>query len=163
MLVTYPVAAVLLGVLAVTAGGPVRPGAMLWGSLYGVSQAVGVYWFYAAVSAGPISVVSPLAAVLNAAVPVAVGVALGERPGETASAGVVLAMFAVILVSRESPADEDVRTHRFTSKVAWLTVGSGVASGWTSCCYTRLRWSADCGRCSLPGRRQPCWCSPRRR
>ena len=54
---------------------------MLWGSLYGVSQAVGVHWFYAAVSAGPISVVSPLAAVLNAAVPVAVGVALGERPG----------------------------------------------------------------------------------
>jgi uncharacterized membrane protein len=72
---------------------------------------------------------SPLAAVLNAAVPVAVGVALGERPGEIASVGVVLAMFAVILVSRESPADEDVRTLRFTSKVAWLTVGSGVAFG----------------------------------
>jgi uncharacterized membrane protein len=129
MVVTYPVATVLLGVLAATAGGPVRPGALLWGSLYGVSQAIGVYWFYAAVSAGPISVVSPLAAILNAAVPVAVGVALGERPGETASVGVVLAMFAVILVSRESPADEDVRTHRFTSKVAWLTVGSGVAFG----------------------------------
>ena len=73
---------------------------MLWVSLYGISQAIGVYWFYAAVSAGPISVVSPLAAVLNAAVPVAVGVALGERPGETASVGVVLAMLAVILVSR---------------------------------------------------------------
>jgi drug/metabolite transporter (DMT)-like permease len=120
---------VLLGIVAATAGGPVHPGALLWGSLYGVSQAVGVYWFYAAVSAGPISVVSPLAAVLNAAVPVAVGVAVGERPGETASVGVVLAMFAVILVSRESPADLDVRTHRFTSKVAWLTVGSGVAFG----------------------------------
>jgi len=119
----------LLGVMAATAGGPVRSGALLWGSLYGISQAIGVYWFYAAVSAGPISVVSPLAAVLNAAVPVAVGVALGERPGQIASVGVVLAMFAVILVSRESPADEDVRTHRFTSKVAWLTVGSGVAFG----------------------------------
>ena len=129
MLVTYPVATVLLGVMAATAGGPVRSGALLWGSLYGISQAIGVYWFYAAVSAGPISVVSPLAAVLNAAVPVAVGVALGERPGQIASVGVVLAMFAVILVSRESPADEDVRTHRFTSKVACLTVGSGVAFG----------------------------------
>jgi drug/metabolite transporter (DMT)-like permease len=129
MLVTYPVATVMLGVVAVTAGGPVQPGAVLWGALYGISQAIGVYWFYAAVSAGPISVVSPLAAVLNAAVPVAVGVALGERPGETASVGVVLAMVAVILVSRESPADEDVRTHRFTSKVAWLTVGAGVAFG----------------------------------
>ena len=129
MVVTYRVATVLLGVTAAMAGGPVHSGALLWGSLYGISQAIGVYWFYAAVSAGPISVVSPLAAVLNAAVPVAVGVALGERPGETASVGVVLAMFAVILVSRESPADEDVRTHRFTSKVAWLTVGSGVAFG----------------------------------
>jgi len=129
MLVTYPLATLLLGVLAVTAGGPIHPGAVLWGSLYGISQAIGVYWFYAAVSAGPISVVSPLAAVLNAAVPVAVGVALGERPGETASVGVVLAMVAVILVSRESPDDEDVRTHKFTSKVAWLTVGSGVAFG----------------------------------
>jgi drug/metabolite transporter (DMT)-like permease len=129
MLVTYPIATALLGVTAATAGGPVREGALLWGCLYGISQAIGVYCFYAAVAAGPIAVVSPLAAVLNAAVPVAAGVALGERPGETASWGVVLAMFAVILVSRESPADEDVRTHRFTSKVAWLTVGSGVAFG----------------------------------
>ena len=128
-MVTYPVATVLLGVTAATAGGPVHSGALLWGTLYGISQAIGVYWFYAAVSAGPISVVSPLAAILNAAVPVAVGVALGERPGETASVGVALAMLAVILVSRESPADEDVRTHRFTGKVAWLTVGSGVAFG----------------------------------
>lgn len=129
MLVTYPLATLLLGALAVTAGGPIHPGALVWGSLYGISQAVGVYWFYAAVSAGPISVVSPLAAVLNAAVPVAVGVALGERPGAIASLGVVLAMFAVLLVSRESPDDQDVRTHRFTSKVAWLTIGSGVAFG----------------------------------
>src|ERR1700731_5502093 len=112
MLVTYPVATVLLGVMAATAGGPVRSGALLWGALYGISQAIGVYWFYAAVSAGPISVVSPLAAVLNAAVPVAAGVALGERPGETASVGVVLAMFAVILVSREAPGDDAVRDHR---------------------------------------------------
>ena len=62
MLVTYPVATVLLGVTAATAGGPVHSGALLWGSLYGISQAIGVYWFYAAVSTGPISVVSPLAA-----------------------------------------------------------------------------------------------------
>ncbi len=129
MLVTYPLATLLLAVLAVTAGGPIHAGAVLWGSLYGISQAIGVYWFYLAVSAGPISVVSPLAAVLNAAVPVAVGVALGERPGASASVGVVVAMLAVILVSRESPDDEDVRTHRFTSKVAWLTIGSGMAFG----------------------------------
>jgi drug/metabolite transporter (DMT)-like permease len=129
MVVTYPLATLLLGALAFTAGGPIHPGAVLWGSLYGISQAIGVYWFYEAVRAGPISIVSPLAAVLNAAVPVGVGVALGERPGMMASAGVVLAMVAVFLVGRESPDDDDVRTHRFTSKVAWLTIGSGLAFG----------------------------------
>lgn len=129
MLVSYPVAAVMLGLLAIHAGGPIHPGAILWGSLYGLSQAVGVYWFYAALGAGPISVVSPLAAVLNAAVPIAVGVAMGERPGQTASVGVVLAMIAVFLVGRESPDDQDVRIHRFTRRVAWLTVGAGIAFG----------------------------------
>jgi drug/metabolite transporter (DMT)-like permease len=129
MLVTYPVATVMLGALAATGDGRVLPGALWWGSLYGITQVVGVYWFYAALAAGPISVVSPLAAVLEAAVPVAVGFAIGERPGETASAGVLLAMVAVVLVGRESPDDEDVRTHRFTRRVAWLTVGCGVVFG----------------------------------
>jgi hypothetical protein len=40
-----------------------------------------VWWFYGAMADGPISVVSPLAAVLNAAVPVAAGVALGKWQG----------------------------------------------------------------------------------
>ncbi|MGH3959924.1 EamA family transporter [Mycobacterium sp.] len=129
MVVSYPIAAVLLGVLAFSTGGPVHTGAVLWGSLYGISQAVGVWWFFTALGAGPISVVSPLAAVLNAAVPVAAGVAFGERPGQLASIGVAVAMVAVFLVGRESPDDEDVRTHRFTRKVAWLTFGAGVAFG----------------------------------
>jgi drug/metabolite transporter (DMT)-like permease len=41
---------------------------------------------------------------------------------------VVLALVAVVLVSREAT-DEDVTPHKFTAKVAWLTVGSGVAFG----------------------------------
>ena len=40
MLVTYPLATLLLGVLALTAGGPIHAGAVLWGSLYGISQAI---------------------------------------------------------------------------------------------------------------------------
>jgi drug/metabolite transporter (DMT)-like permease len=100
----------------------------MWGLLCGVSQAFGVWWFYAALGAGPISVVSPLTAVLVAGVPVGVGIALGERPGAVAGMGIVLALLAVVLVSREAT-DEDVRPHRFTKTVAWLTVGSGLAFG----------------------------------
>ena len=128
VLVSYPVAMVLLLGLAVVVGGDISQGAAFWGGLCGVSQAFGVWWFYAALGAGPISVVSPLTAILVAAIPVGVGLALGERPGAIAGVGVVLALAAVVLVSREAT-DEDVTPHRFTTKVAWLTVGSGVAFG----------------------------------
>jgi drug/metabolite transporter (DMT)-like permease len=128
MLVAYPLETVLLGVLAIAVGGPIHPGAVFWGSLYGIGMAFGMWAFFAALGAGPISVVSPLAAVLNAAVPVAVGVALGERPGQAASAGVVLALIAVLLVSREATVAGTTR-YRFTPKVAWLTVVAGSAMG----------------------------------
>jgi drug/metabolite transporter (DMT)-like permease len=128
MLVAYPIEAVLLGLLAIVVGGPIQSGAVIWGCLYGVGMAFGMWAFFAALGAGPISVVSPLAAVLNAAVPVAVGVALGERPGQAASVGVVLALVAVMLVSREATV-EGVTPYRFTPKVAWLTVVAGSAMG----------------------------------
>jgi drug/metabolite transporter (DMT)-like permease len=128
VLVSYPIALVLLAGLAVVVGGQVSQSAVFWGALCGVSQALGVWWFYAALGSGPISVVSPLTAILVAALPVGVGLVMGERPGAIAGIGVVLALIAVVLVSREAT-DEDVTPHKFTATVAWLTVGSGVAFG----------------------------------
>lgn len=128
VLISYPVAAVFLGVLAWAAGGHVSSNAVLWGALSGVAQAFGVWWFYAALAAGPISVVSPLTAILVAGVPLASGVALGERPGWVACAGIAVALVAVALVSAQAT-DEDTTPHRFTTKVAWLTVGSGLVFG----------------------------------
>lgn len=128
VLVSYPVALVVLGVLAVGMGGPILAGAVGWGLASGVALGLGGWWFYAALGAGPISVVSPVTAVLTAGVPVLIGVIQGERPGPVAAGGIALALLAVALVSRET-SDEDVRPHRFTRKVAWLTVGSGVAFG----------------------------------
>ena len=131
MLAAYPVEAVLLGVLALFAGGPIHSGAVFWGCLYGIGQAFGMWAFYAALGSGPISVVAPLAGVLNAAVPVAVGIALGERPAPAASLGVLLAIVAVTLVSREAREAEveGESPYRFTPKVAWLTVLAGCAFG----------------------------------
>jgi drug/metabolite transporter (DMT)-like permease len=128
VLVSYPVAMVLLTLLAFAFGGEVSSGAVLWGGLCGISQAFGVWWFYAALGSGPISVVSPLTAILVAGVPVAAGVTLGERPTALAYAGIAVALLAVVLVSREVR-EEDSTAHRFTTKVAWLTVGSGFAFG----------------------------------
>lgn len=128
VLVSYPIGVVLLTAVAVIVGGEVSADAIVWGGLSGIFQGLGVWWLYAALGAGPISVVSPLAAVLVAGIPVAVGVLLGERPGPVAVVGVVLALVAVVLVSREV-ADKDVTPHRFTATVAWLTFGCGVAFG----------------------------------
>jgi drug/metabolite transporter (DMT)-like permease len=128
VLVSYPIALALLVVLAAIVGGEITQGAVFWGALCGISQAFGIWWFYAALGSGPISVVSPLTAILVAGIPVGVGLALGERPAAIAGVGVVVALIAVVLVSREA-SDKDVTPHTFTAKVAWLTVGSGVAFG----------------------------------
>jgi drug/metabolite transporter (DMT)-like permease len=128
VIVSYPVAMVLLSVLAFGSGGHISGDAIFWGALCGVTQAFGVWWFYAALGSGPISVVSPLTAILVAGVPVAVGVTLGERPRLLAIFGIVVALSAVFLVSRDA-GDSDSTPHRFTTKVAWLTVGSGLAFG----------------------------------
>lgn len=128
VIVSYPVALLLLILVAAPLGGQMSTAAVVWGLLSGVGQAFGVWWFYAALGAGPISVVSPLTAILVAGLPVGVGLALGERPSALAGVGVVLALIAVVLVSRDT-SDEDVKPHRFTAKVAWLTVGAGVAFG----------------------------------
>jgi len=138
VIVSYPVALLLLIVIAVPVGGQLSTPAILWGLLSGVGQAFGVWWFYAALGSGPISVVSPLTSILVAGIPVGVGLLLGERPGPIALVCVLLALAAVVLVSQESNGDDeplarresgDAQPHKFTLKVAWLTVGSGVAFG----------------------------------
>ncbi|MEN4479047.1 EamA family transporter [Mycolicibacterium cosmeticum] len=128
VIVSYPLALLLLTGLAFVVGGQISQPAVFWGVLCGLAQAFGVWWFYAALGAGPIAVVSPLTAILVAGVPVGFGVVMGERPSAVALAGIAVALVAVVLVSR-GVSDEDVTEHRFTTKVAWLTVGSGLAFG----------------------------------
>ena len=82
VLVSYPIALVLLTILASIVGGHITGAAIFWGALCGVSQAFGVWWFYAALGSGPISVVSPLTAILVAAHPGR------RRPGARGAAGV---------------------------------------------------------------------------
>ncbi|CDO10342.1 integral membrane protein [Mycolicibacterium cosmeticum] len=128
VIVSYPLALLLLTGLAFVVGGHISQPAVFWGGLCGLAQAFGVWWFYAALGAGPIAVVSPLTAILVAGVPVGFGVVMGERPSAVALAGIAVALVAVVLVSR-GVTDEDTTEHRFTIKVAWLTVGSGLAFG----------------------------------
>lgn len=128
VLMAFPLGAVGLGLLLPFAGGTLSTSALVIGAVVGVLSGLGVLWFYAALAAGPMSVVSPLTALLVAGVPLGVGVALGERPGQLAVVGAALALVAVVLVSREeSVAVDETPVVRLTARTLWMTVGSGVA------------------------------------
>lgn len=127
VLVSTPVSMVMLGALALIGGGRITPAAVILGMLGGLSQALGIWWFYAAMAAGPISVVSPLAAVVDASVPVCVGRLLGERPGMLASLGIAVALASVVLISWH--AGDGGPRQALSRGAIWLTIASGVALG----------------------------------
>jgi len=53
--------------------------AVLWGGISGVTGAAAIFLLYAALAIGPMSILSPLTAVLSALVPMTWGLASGER------------------------------------------------------------------------------------
>lgn len=126
VLISYPVSAVVIGVVAPFIGGEISSQSLLWGISSGVVMALAMWWFYLALAEGPMSVVSPLTAVLVAGLPVIVGFVTGERPSLLGYAGITAALGAVLLVSKDS-ADEDSHgaPHRFTPRVARLSLGAG--------------------------------------
>ncbi|MEV4236261.1 MULTISPECIES: DMT family transporter [unclassified Nocardia] len=147
VVVSYPMSTLFVLALLPLVGGTPDTASMLWGLAAGVASGLAVWWFYAALASGPMAVVSPLTALLVAGIPVLVGLLIGERPGPLAIAGIVFALGAVYLVSRESPDDvtEEItggRKLRFTRKVALLTVGSGAAFGLAFVCLHETHASA---------------------
>lgn len=94
-------------VVAVLPGSVYHPADMVWGAAAGVVGVIGVVLLYRGLAIGPMAVVAPLTAVLSAIVPVVVGTARGERPGVVAIAGVILAIPAIGLISRERRARAD--------------------------------------------------------
>ena len=93
-------ATVLAWAVLIGSGGPepsVR--AVAWGLASGLAGGVGSLVLYRGLARGQMSVVGPVSAVAAAAVPVAVGVAMGERPSVLALAGVLVALPAIVLVA----------------------------------------------------------------
>src|SRR3954465_5568033 len=81
VVVSQTIAAVVLGAIVVATGGWSEAGPRLWFALAaGLVGPVALLSFYKALALGPMGVVSPLAT-LSVAVPVGVGLFLGERPG----------------------------------------------------------------------------------
>lgn len=94
-LLTVLITAPLMGAVSVPATD------LLWGMAAGVAGAIGVGILYFGLANGLASIISPVAAVTGAAVPVVFGIIMGERPTTLTWVGIILALAAIILLSQE--------------------------------------------------------------
>ena len=93
-------------VIAVAEPGDPSTGDVAWGLLAGLGSGSGTAFLYRGLASGRMGVVAPVSAVGAVLLPLLVGVLAGERPAAIAWAGIVVALPAIWLVSREEgPAD----------------------------------------------------------
>jgi drug/metabolite transporter (DMT)-like permease len=87
--------------IAAILGGGALPGpsALAWSSVGGAAEAAAAGMLYLALASGTMGVASPLAAVVGASIPVAVGVASGESVAPAQAFGMLLAFGAIALVA----------------------------------------------------------------
>jgi drug/metabolite transporter (DMT)-like permease len=122
---SYGAATATLAMLVLVTGGVWSPPTLFWGAIAGVGAVVGFVTFYAAMAVGPMSLVSPLIAVLGSAVPIVAAVALGEGLSPLAWIGVTLALVSALLIS--SQPREGGR--RLSPRAAILSTVAGVSLG----------------------------------
>lgn len=101
--------------------------ALAWGAFAGLTGAVAALTLYPALALGSASEVAPLSAVIGTALPVLFGLALGERPGPGAWAGIALAALTIVLVSADGRRDPGAPAHR--RRALLLAATSGVFIG----------------------------------
>lgn len=123
-LITNVAGAVLAVVLVVVIDGTWTIQAVAWGAVGGLAGLVGLVLLYQGLAEGPNRLVSPLSAVVAATVPVIVGVALGDRPGSVAIAGICLVPVAVWFV-----AGGDIGFAGASKRPLTLSVGAGLGFG----------------------------------
>jgi hypothetical protein len=94
---------VLAAALPLVPGTP-HPSDFAWGALCGVVGAAAVGMLYRGLAIGAMGVVSPITAVLAAALPVAYGALHNARPALAASIGIAISLVAVVALSGGPPA-----------------------------------------------------------
>lgn len=115
-----------LAIIALTlpiAGGVWSPAAVWLGAATGVFSAAVFVLLYRALAIGPMGVLSPITAVVGAAIPVGFGLLIGEQIGVLGFAGILLALIAVVVIS----ASGDPLHQRPSAKGLLLAFGCGLA------------------------------------
>ena len=95
---------------------------LVWSVLCGVVGGVGITALYHGLAVGRMGVVAPVTGVLAALIPVVAGIVLEGVPSALTLVGIVLAIVAVVLVSRVSDASSGPSGLRF-ALVAGLGIG----------------------------------------
>ncbi len=116
---------VLLLILVPFTGGQWSASAVAWGALSGVTGALAISLLYACLAIGPMSILSPLTALVSAIVPLTWGLGSGERLHPPGYVGLGLALVAVVLVGFV-PERGAVRP---TLRALAMAVGSGAMIG----------------------------------
>ena len=94
-----------------------------WGAAAGLVGGAGLIFFYRGLSTGRMAVVAPLSAVMTALVPLTFGLLIRERPSTLATIGVIAAVSAIALITRERATDETVS--RSTGALDGFVAGIG--------------------------------------
>jgi drug/metabolite transporter (DMT)-like permease len=124
-LVMLPIA--LITIPLVESSEPTRA-AVLGGLAAGFTGSIAVVGLYVALARGNMTVVAPVTGVVAAVVPVAAGVAFGERPGAITFVGIAVAVVAVALIGGLAAALGSGTVHQRvdpTTVVLALAVGVG--------------------------------------
>lgn len=124
-------AAQLVGLVLLALVMPFFPGTfttpeLVTGALAGICGALGIALLYHALSIGTMGVVSPVTAVLAAALPVVVSTALGDRLGPGQIAGIACALVAIALISLTREPDG---TREFSTAGVKEAIASGLLLG----------------------------------
>jgi drug/metabolite transporter (DMT)-like permease len=97
--------------------------AVTWGAASGVASAASFALLYRTLAIGPMSVLSPITALVSAALPVAVGLIEGETLSALAVGGMLLAFAAIVVVSGGT----DIHGLRPSGTALVLAFGAGAA------------------------------------
>lgn len=117
----------LIGVslIALLTGGDISLEAITWGALSGLAGSIAIAMLYAALAIGPMSILSPLGALVSAAVPVTWAALWGTQLTPLAYLAIAIGLIAIVLVGFV-PEKNAVRP---SAKGLALSVGSGVGIG----------------------------------
>lgn len=106
-------------------GGSWSGDAVVLGAASGVAGAIAIGLLYACLAIGPMSILSPLTAVVSAIVPLTYGLVGGERLGPIGYVALAIALVAIVLVGFV-PEKNAVRP---SLRGVVMAIGSGIAIG----------------------------------